>query len=428
MRTLSILTATMFALPAIAATTATNAPKVTPISISAAAIAVRSDGGYYTAGSIADPADAGHRRIVVAAYLANGTIDQRFGNEGSIVTDPSPLSNGVSSIAIAPDGKIVVGGSANFDNQSARGGDLLVERLTASGQLDQTFGKGGIAITDLCAACNFSDRVTGLVVQPDGKIAVSAYSSRGAGNTRFIVARYTLAGKLDAGFGKGGVVDSGLNGAYTIALQSDGKILAGGNDGGSVELFRYLTNGKADLGFGTNGKVVTPFENPFTGALQGNAVTIVLRPDGRFVVGTPFIRTTLSYQFAAIGYLANGKIDRGFGNQGLTIAPAGIRDTLLSSALLLPDGKFLLVGTYNYNNPVDPSVKETLFAARLDAAGVLDPSFGKNGIQVTDLNRRIRNNEDAISNIALRPDGRVIGAASSYNLNLGTTTYFTVLY
>jgi len=367
-------------------------------------------------------------RIVVAAYLASGLIDQRFGNEGSIVTDPSPRSNSASSIAIAPDGNIVVGGNADFNNQSARGGNLLVERLTASGQLDTSFGNGGIVTTDLCAACNFNDRVTGLVVQPDGKIAVSAYSIRSGGDTRFIVARYTASGALDASFGKRGVVDSGANGSYTIALQPDGKLLAGGNDGVSVELFRYLANGTPDAGFGTGGKVVTPFENPTTGALQGNAVSINLRPDGRFVVGTPFIRTTLSYQFAAIGYLANGKIDRHFGKQGLTIAPSGIRDTYLSRSLLLPDGTFLLIGTYNYNNPVDPSVKETIFAARLDANGVLDPTFGKNGIQVTDLNRRIRNNEDGIGGLALRPDGRVIATASSYNLNVGSSTYFTLVY
>ena len=278
MRTIIVFAAVMSALPALAATTA---PKVTPTTIPASAIAVRSDGGYYTAGSLADPADRGHSRVVVAAYLASGVIDRRFGNQGSIVTDPSPLSNSASSIAVAPDGKIVVGGNAAFDTQSARGGNLLVERLTVSGQLDTSFGKGGIVTTDLCAQCNFNDRVTGLVVQPDGRIVVSAYSIHGGGDTRFIVARYTGSGKLDAGFGKGGVVDSGANGAYAIALQSDGKILAGGNDNLSVELFRYLPNGKPDTGFGVGGKVVTPFENPTTGALQGSADAITLRPDGR---------------------------------------------------------------------------------------------------------------------------------------------------
>lgn len=283
-------------------------------------------------------------------------------------------------------------------------------------------------MTDLCKPCNFNDSVTGLVVQPDGKVDVSAYSIRTPGDTRFTVVRYDARGSLDRGFGRGGIIDDAKNGAYAIALQPDGKIVAGGNDGVSVELFRYLPDGQRDATFGKNGQVITPFQNPPTGEFQGSAISIDVVPDGKLVVGTPFIQPTVRYQYAAIRYLPNGKIDRSFGSKGLALAPPGIKDTNPSQTLLLPSGKLLIVGTYNYQNPVDPNAKETIFAARLDINGMLDRSFGTNGILLTDLNPRLRNNEDAISGIALRPGGKVLAVANSYDLNTGTFRFFTIQY
>jgi uncharacterized delta-60 repeat protein len=68
------------------------------------------------------------------------------------------------------------------------------------------------------------------VLQSDGKIILSGYS---VGATRdFAVVRYNADGSLDTSFGTGGIVTtpigSGTDEAYSVVLQSDGKIIAAG--------------------------------------------------------------------------------------------------------------------------------------------------------------------------------------------------------
>src|SRR6478672_1709197 len=69
------------------------------------------------------------------------------------------------------------------------------------------------------------------------------------------------AGALDPSFGAGGIVTtaltSGTQGANSIVLQGDGKIVVAGNGGTDFGLARYNTNGTLDATFGSGGKVVT---------------------------------------------------------------------------------------------------------------------------------------------------------------------------
>src|SRR5579885_3245870 len=78
---------------------------------------------------------------------------------------------------------------------------------------------------------------------------------------KIIVAKATAQpGTLDPSFGNEGIViGEGYTGlCYASALQSDGKIIAGG-DGGGFLLVRYNTDGSPDSSFGNAGRVVTSF-------------------------------------------------------------------------------------------------------------------------------------------------------------------------
>lgn len=85
----------------------------------------------------------------------------------------------------------------------------------------------------------------------------------------FALVRYLSDGSLDASFsGDGMLTTSPSNGgdyAYSVAIQTDGKILAGGWAAGSnsisdFSLVRYLSDGSLDAGFGNNGIVITDFD------------------------------------------------------------------------------------------------------------------------------------------------------------------------
>src|SRR5204863_5909182 len=137
----------------------------------------------------------------------------------------------------------------------------------APGNLDATFGAGGKV------AANFgfySTRGYGMAVQSDGKIVVAG----GLGGLfwngsyrDFALVRYMASGALDPSFGTGGMVTtpigSGDDSGYSVAVQSDGKIVVAGvsNNGSSqdIALVRYTDSGVLDSSFGTGGIVTTDF-------------------------------------------------------------------------------------------------------------------------------------------------------------------------
>lgn len=136
-----------------------------------------------------------------------------------------------------------------------------------AGSLDPTFGNGGKVITSITTG---QDKAYGVAIQNDGKIIVAGYSTSGITGKDFSVIRYNSDGSLDNSFGINGIVSTDLligseDIAYSVALQTDGKIvLAGFCDNGSnkdAALVRYNSNGLLDNTFGTNGIVLTDFEN-----------------------------------------------------------------------------------------------------------------------------------------------------------------------
>jgi len=116
--------------------------------------------------------------------------------------------------------------------------------LAAEGDLDSSFGTNGIVITH--ADSSWDDALS-IAIQSDGKIVAAGYSSIG-GTDDFALARYNTDGTLDSSFGTNGVVVTIVGGsndrAKSVVIQSDGKIVIAGysNFGGTDDfvLARYL--------------------------------------------------------------------------------------------------------------------------------------------------------------------------------------------
>src|SRR5262249_45212120 len=128
--------------------------------------------------------------------------------------------------------------------------------------LDSSFGVGGRVTTAIGAS---NDQASSTVTQPDGKVVVAGYS---AGD--FALVRYNPDGSLDTTFdsaGRDGKVTTSFggfdDGAYGVALQSDGKIVVAGfyNNGSNYDfaVARYNSDGSLDTTFGSGGKVTTSF-------------------------------------------------------------------------------------------------------------------------------------------------------------------------
>ena len=239
------------------------------------------------------------------ANAAPGDLDPTFGTGGKVVSSFGAPFDAASAVAIQPDGKIVLAGSA-FN------GDFLVVRYNPNGSLDPSFGTGGLVTTDLGG----SDGAVAISVRPSGKILVAGATTANPGDPMaFAAARYNPDGSLDTSFGTGGKATAPYGGhTISVAIEGDGSFdLAGTvfNADADFRVARYLPNGTPDASFGTGGIVTTDL-----GAWD-TAWSIVAQPDGKLVVGGNSGNGADIGTFALARYDPNGSLDASFGANGV---------------------------------------------------------------------------------------------------------------
>ena len=212
--------------------------------------------------------------------------------------------------------------------------------------------------------------------------------------------RYDVSGNLDSSFLMHNVVSSGVIHPNTYAIQPDDKIVVGGyinffNWIFTVKQFalsRYNANGSLDLSFGANGVVTETLSNYTSHPIKEDyARKVIIQPDGKIlVVGieTVDFQGVPDYSVIAVRrYFANGDKDTTFltpetvlGNDTVPLlASYPIRSA--TSTLLLSNGKLLIAG----HSPKcqSPNCPSGIPYIRLNSNGLIDSSFGNNGIAYT---------------------------------------------
>jgi uncharacterized delta-60 repeat protein len=206
------------------------------------AVAIQPDGkivlaGYTNQGS-GPGVLFGADQLALARYLANGFLDPQFGEGGRIVFDGGSLDERLLALTVTPDGGLVAGGYVNGERRS----DLLLVRLGRDGNFVPGFGntRRGISINDLGTN---SERISSLVVQPDGKIVAGGQTAV-FNNADFAIFRYEPNGLFDSGFGRDGVATFDFQGredrVHAVALQADGKIVAVGQSEADFAVARFI--------------------------------------------------------------------------------------------------------------------------------------------------------------------------------------------
>lgn len=110
-------------------------------------------------------------KFALIRYKINGQIDTSFGDNGKTIVGVPGTDNNQEEIAIDSNGRIVLAGwTHNGDIAGAWIEDFAVARFAPDGNLDQTFGGSGIVVTDIFGQDITSNG--GLALQPDGKIVV----------------------------------------------------------------------------------------------------------------------------------------------------------------------------------------------------------------------------------------------------------------
>jgi uncharacterized delta-60 repeat protein len=277
--------------------------------------------------------------FALTRYHINGLIDNTFGINGTAITAILNAGDQGLALAIQNDGKIIQGGYT--DNGS--NGDFALIRYHVNGALDTSFDIDGKVITSVGTA---NDLIRAVAIQDDGKIVVAGYSyTNPSFSYDFVVARYNINGSLDNTFGTGGILTTAIikntnDYAESIAIQADGKIIVGGYSySGQLLLARYMPNGSLDNTFGTSGTIAT-----FFGASYQNDYSLALQSDGKILIGGYSLLNNTNSDFTLARYTAEGTLDRNFGTNGVISTPIGTMDDIATSIALQQDGKIVLAG------------------------------------------------------------------------------------
>ena len=298
----------------------------------------------------------------------------------------------------------------------------------ADGDLDPTFGTGGMVTTDIDHSTDIANAVA---TQADGKLVVvgQTYKNNDYSNEDFVVTRYNTDGTLDTTFGRGGKVRTDFPGLAavpsSVVIQPDGKIVVAGGAFplftflGNFELVRYNPNGSLDTSFGSGGIVTTTFP-------EGSyAFDVALQPDGKIIAaGTVFVDfipgEPSNTDFALARYNPDGTPDATFGNGGQVSTDfVGLEDDAFS-VLIQPDGKIVAVGSAD-----SPATYYDFAAVRYLSNGTIDTTFGVAGKVSTDFGDQ---NFDRARSAALQPDGRIVAAGFAISQNGGVQNFAVARY
>jgi uncharacterized delta-60 repeat protein len=365
-------------------------------------IAIQQDGKIVVAGATLN-SSSGYDFCIIR-YNSDGSLDPLFGNNGKVTTVLGNLDDYARSVAIQPDGKIVVAGTSRISTGGVASTVLFaIVRYNTDGSLDTTFDTDGSITVDIATGADFASSMA----IANGKIVVSGSSIEGGTTTYTTIRLNTNDGSLDTTFSTDGKVMTLFSGSTNIgracAIQPDGKIVVGGsaNSGlnASFGVVRYTLNGTLDTTFSTDGKATIAMV-----AVNNDNMGIVIQPDGKIVLGgnmsTP--APTATFDFAVARFNADGSADTTFDGDGKTNTPVGTGEDVGNCIALQPDGKILVGGFFANNGNFDFAL------IRYNANGSLDTTFDTDGKFTTPVGT----SNDKANAIAIQQDGKIILAGN----------------
>ena len=337
----------------------------------------------------------------LARFLPNGARDTTFGNGGFAALPNLGIPSVHPGLAVQSDGKLVWAGEATASNGT--GSTFAVVRFNANGTLDQGFGAGGLATTTFPV---FNASVQGaqtVLIQPDGKILVGGENITGnpsgtsrAPETFGALARFNADGSIDTSFGTGGQVQVGNSDFTALGLDASGDIFT------LPSHLEFSPAGQPDA-------TLTPA--PITTAASAIG-DVTFLPSGGFVVA------------GTVGSRRSGDIDiqvTRFNPDGSTVSPstatgidyAGQNGALAASDVpdavaIQANGQAVIGGTHTESGQF--SSTSVFGLARFNADSSLDPAFGTGGVLTT----RIQGN-DSVSLLVIQPDGKILAIGTSQN-------------
>ena len=277
----------------------------------------------------------------------------------------------VKSMAIQTDGKVVIGGSFDYYDGLP---EKNISRLNEDGSKDTSFNTGS----------GFNSSVNSIALQTDGKILVGGSFTNYNSLSENRIIRLNADGSKDTSF----VTGNGFNrGVQVIALQTDGKILVGGN----LDVYQgYLANNiirlNEDGSKDTSFNIGSGFSNSNNNYSSAYIYSITIQPDGKILVGGNFTEYNGSTVNRIVRLNEDGSEDTSF------VTGSGFSGDYVESINLQTDGKILVGGDFTqYNGFTENNI------IRLNVDGSKDATFNT-GVGFN----------DTVNTISVQTDGKIL--------------------
>ncbi len=307
----------------------------------------------------------------------------------SVATIKSRLMNNTDPIVDVQGQKLVTNGRLNVAKA------IPPPAAAAEGSLDTTFDVDGIAQTAFNEGVSQVE-ARDVAVQRDGKIVVAGEDSS---ENDFAVARYNRDGSLDTTFGGDGRVTThfgGVEEALAVTIDFSGRIVLAGSGNAGFLIARYNTDGSLDTSFDGDGWLTTTFP------VGGSATARDVRIDSAGRIVAAGYTVTPAFYMTVARYESDGSLDSTFSGDGRAEISGAEAYALAidSSDRVVLSGR--LIG------------KPDFAVTRLDTNGVLDSSFGGDGIVQTDFGDSFT---PTARDLLIQPDGRIVAVGYSQNLS-----------
>ncbi|MEO7082152.1 MAG: hypothetical protein ABIY71_11515 [Flavobacteriales bacterium] len=273
-----------------------------------------------------------------------------------------------------------------------------------SGALDLSFNQTGYVV----APVNDLDVGQKILVQDDQKVLLIGMSFDATYTARAYVYRYMPDGTLDATFGDNGVVSYALGNEadiYSAVLTAEGKILLAGTTTDyqtyQVLLIQLNVDGSKDTSFGTDGVQVQSVSVVVESA-EDIAYDVALDATGNILVcGSTYSADTVRRPFVA-RFSPLGVLDTSFGVDGIASIPVlTVGGSSFQGIVVQPDGKIAASGYFG-----NSELWYVMLVVRFNADGSLDPSLGDAGV----IKYNYGSVDDEGEDLTLTPDGSILVA------------------
>jgi uncharacterized delta-60 repeat protein len=367
--------------------------------------------------------------------MTAGEFDTNFG-DGGVAIMPFDLGGSglgddvAASVAIQPDGKIVVVGTAQIGRDGDT--DFAVTRLNSDGSPDLDFsGDGRVTIPFNLGGLN-TDTARAVAIDSQGRIVVAGEVVANNGDSDFGIARLLSNGEMDLAFGFSGKSRAGINvgGAYPdsptdVAIDAQGRIVVVGSASsaqgtGDFAVVRVMGDGFQagffDPSFDGDGRAVVSFgfDIGSQGGDSDGAAGVAIDSQGRIVVAGTVGRADYHSDFGMIRLEDGGALDMSFGNSGKQwvtfdqFAGDTASNDIAQDVAIDAQGRIVVAGGTYASAPYTGAFA----VARLTDAGSFDTGFGQGGLQIVnfDLGGSFF---DFASSVAIDARGRIVLAGSS---------------